>query len=513
MNPKRILVLGGGFAGLWAAAGAARKLDELGVGPQEVAVTLVNRDPYHSIRVRNYEADLTPTRVPLCEVLDPIGVTFVEGEVRGFDFADRQARVATAVGETSLPYDRLVVALGSRLVRPALPGLAEFSFDVDTYHGAMKLNAHLASLADEPDGGTVLIVGAGLTGIELAAEMPGRLRALQSKANIADGKLRVILADHSDHLGSTMGPFAQPVIAEALAALGVETRVGVRVARIDRAGATLDTGEDISARTVVWCAGMQADPLTQLFPVERDRWGRLPVDQFLRVSGMPGIFPTVQALTVLPNGDLVAGGQFPIAGGIAADRIARWNGSTWSALGSGMNNTVLALTMLPNGDLAAGGDFTTAGGSVSASVARYVSTCPATVVATGTACPGSGGPNTYTAINLPWIGTTFRARSTTIPSFALVVVATGSTTTSIPLANLLPLSPPACNLQVTPDLHEWNRTVSSAGIIDTQLAIPGSVALAGLQLHQQLILLEVDQNLVVLESTSSNALTLTIGAF
>ena len=113
MNPKRILVLGGGFAGLWAAAGAARKLDELGVGPQEVAVTLVNRDPYHSIRVRNYEADLTPTRVPLCEVLDPIGVTFVEGEVRGFDFADRQARVATAVGETSLPYDRLVVALGT----------------------------------------------------------------------------------------------------------------------------------------------------------------------------------------------------------------------------------------------------------------------------------------------------------------------------------------------------------------------------------------------------------------
>lgn len=303
MDTKRIVVLGGGFAGLWAAAGAARKLDELGIGPQEVAVTLVNRDPYHSIRVRNYEADLTPTRVPLREVLDPIGVTFVEGDVRGFNFADRQAQVSTAAGEQALPYDRLVMALGSRLVRPALPGLAEFGFDVDTYDGAMKLNAHLASLANEPDGGTVLIVGAGLTGIELAAELPERLQSLQSRANVADGKFRVILADHSDHLGSTMGPFAQPVIAEALAALGVETRVGVRVAKIDRSGATLDTGEFIPARTVVWCAGMQADPLTQLFPVERDRWGRLPVDEFLRVNGMPGLFAAGDVAAMLIDGE------------------------------------------------------------------------------------------------------------------------------------------------------------------------------------------------------------------
>src|SRR6476659_3016244 len=59
MNAKRVLVLGGGFAGLWSAVGAARKLDELGQGPDAVEVTLVNRDAFHGIRVRNYEADLT----------------------------------------------------------------------------------------------------------------------------------------------------------------------------------------------------------------------------------------------------------------------------------------------------------------------------------------------------------------------------------------------------------------------------------------------------------------------
>jgi NADH dehydrogenase len=302
-NPKRILVLGGGFAGLWAAAGAARKLDELGVDDDEVAVTLVNRDPFHSIRVRNYESDLTPTRVPLRDVLDPIGVTFVEGEVRGFDFAGRQAMIATSTDEQEqlLSYDRMVLALGSRLVRPALPGLAECGFDIDTYGGATRLNAHLTALA--ADVGTVLIVGAGLTGIELAAEMPERLRSLQRNGNVAAGKFHVILADHSDHVGSTMGPFAQPVIIKALASLGVETRIGVRVVKIDHAGATLDTGEFISARTVVWCAGMQADPLTRLFPVDRDRWGRLPVDQFMRVDGMPGVFAAGDVAAALIDGE------------------------------------------------------------------------------------------------------------------------------------------------------------------------------------------------------------------
>ena len=74
MSAKRILVLGGGFAGLWSAVGAARKLDEIGQGPDAVEVTLVNRDAFHCIRVRNYEPDLTPVRAPLDDVLGPIGV-------------------------------------------------------------------------------------------------------------------------------------------------------------------------------------------------------------------------------------------------------------------------------------------------------------------------------------------------------------------------------------------------------------------------------------------------------
>lgn len=90
-------------------------------------------------------------------------------------------------------------------------------------------------------------------------------------------------------------------------------------------------------------------------------------------SGMTGgvDFSSVKALAVLPNGDLIAGGNFASAGGVAANNIARWNGSAWSALGAGVNRRVEALAVLPNGDLVAGGMFTSAGGAVVNGIARW----------------------------------------------------------------------------------------------------------------------------------------------
>ena len=82
---RRIVVLGAGFAGLIAAVGAARKLSELNIPKSDIAVTVVNRDPWHAIRVRNYETDLSDVRVPLDDVLGPIGVELVIGEVTGID--------------------------------------------------------------------------------------------------------------------------------------------------------------------------------------------------------------------------------------------------------------------------------------------------------------------------------------------------------------------------------------------------------------------------------------------
>ena len=87
-----------------------------------------------------------------------------------------------------------------------------------------------------------------------------------------------------------MGTFARPFIEEALAALGIETWLGIDVASINQEGLTLTSGEAIPAGTVVWCAGMRANPLTRLFPVELDRFGRIPVDEFMRVKGVANVF-------------------------------------------------------------------------------------------------------------------------------------------------------------------------------------------------------------------------------
>jgi NADH dehydrogenase len=273
---SEVVVLGSGFAGLWAALGAARRLDELGV--DDVGITMLSSQPYHDIRVRNYEADLTPCRIPLGEVLDPAGVRHITADVTAIDPASRT--VTSSVGTHT--YDRLVLALGSQVVKPDIPGLHEFGFDVDTYDGATRLQRHLAAL---PSSSTVVIVGAGLTGIETACELPARLTAV-----FPDTAPQVILVDRNPHVGSDMGASARPVIEAALDTLGVQTRLGVGVTAVDANAVTLSTGEVLPASTVVWCAGMRANPLTADLGVPRDRLGRLPVDDYLRVIGVADVF-------------------------------------------------------------------------------------------------------------------------------------------------------------------------------------------------------------------------------
>jgi NADH dehydrogenase len=294
-------VIGGGFAGLWSAAGAARQRHELGIPDEELEISLVSRDAFHSIRVRNYEADLSDVRVPLDTVLDPIKVRHLAGDVVGIDVNQRTITVGEQSGQKILPYDRLVIAAGSELARPPIPGMIDHAFSIDTFDEAMRLERHitgLSSIRAANGSATALVVGAGLTGIETACEMPTRLRAVLPSGS----QPRVILADHAPHVGSTMGEGAISAIQEALDALHIETRTGIRIAAIDSAGAILDTGERISADTIVWTAGMHATGLTALIPGERDHFGRLQVDEYMRVQGVDGVFAAGDAAWILIDG-------------------------------------------------------------------------------------------------------------------------------------------------------------------------------------------------------------------
>ena len=169
--------------------------------------------------------------------------------------------------------------------------MREFGFDIDTYDQAIRLSRHLAALADGPPTpgvATAVVVGAGLTGIEAACELPGRLAGLFSGR---DGSMpKVVLIDRNPFVGSDMGDSARPLIEAALSDIGVEVLTGVGVTAVDADGVTLSTGQRLAADTVVWCAGMRANALTALFGIGLDRLGRLPVDDYLQVVGVPGVF-------------------------------------------------------------------------------------------------------------------------------------------------------------------------------------------------------------------------------
>ena len=176
------------------AVGAGRRLHEIGRGP-EVEIVVINRTAWHSIRVRNYEADLTPTRIPLEEVLDPIGVKHIVAEVTEIDAAQRVVGFSTYGGMGSLTYDRLVFALGSRLVRPPIPGLAEYGFDVDTRPVRASIITSLCSRPANP-------LPANIPSLWSAAGSPASRSRPKCPASSALLCLMLRLSTAGPHLGS-----------------------------------------------------------------------------------------------------------------------------------------------------------------------------------------------------------------------------------------------------------------------------------------------------------------------
>lgn len=286
---SRILIVGGGFAGVWSAASAAKLRHERGLSEKDLRITLVDPGDDMVVRPRLYEADPTRMRVPYDRVLGPIGVDRVAATVTDIDTDGRTVTAVRRDGSAAtLPYDRLVLASGSRVVRPTMPG-AEHLFDIDTLTAAATLDSHLRRLPTrktEPGRFTAVVVGAGFTGLEIATELVGRLRELAA----SDRDVRVVLVERLDVVGPELGPGPRPAIEQALSDLGVEVRLGVSLDELTADTVRLSDGTTVPAATVVWTAGMTASPLTALIPADKDRLGRLDVDEYLRVRGVEHVY-------------------------------------------------------------------------------------------------------------------------------------------------------------------------------------------------------------------------------
>lgn len=282
---QELLIVGGGYAGLWAAIAAARKARDAG---RNLSIRLLNKTPRLVHRPRLYERQPENMYSDLKAVLEPIAVELIVADVQSIDPDGKQVRARSGSGQTAAyAYDGLVFAAGSVSAPVPWGGDGGDTWSIDSLEDAVALDRHLAGLADTPGPDTVAIVGAGFTGIELAAEMRGRL-AEHIGPQRAE-KARILLLDAAATVSEELGVGPRPHILAALDHAGVELRLNTRITRIDGNRIKFDAGQDIMAATIVVTTGMRANPLTAGFGLALDAAGRLPVDRYLAINGLSDV--------------------------------------------------------------------------------------------------------------------------------------------------------------------------------------------------------------------------------
>ena len=229
-----------------------------------------------------------PCRVALAPLLGQIDVRFVVDRAVGIDHAGRRLLVESGA---DVGFDRLVVATGSVLRRPPLPG-AELAYSVDTQAEAVEFDRRLAEVAAQPTP-SIAVVGAGFTGIELALELRDRLAVHGGVA--AGERARLVLVDRAAAVGAELGPGPRPAIEAALAEAGVEVRLAAEITELGADRVAFADGSALAVDAVVLATGLAAGPFGQHVPGERDALGRIVADAFLRAPAAPHVFVTGDA--------------------------------------------------------------------------------------------------------------------------------------------------------------------------------------------------------------------------
>jgi NADH dehydrogenase len=290
-----VLILGGGFAGIYAA----KRL-----GSQPVAVTVVDRHNHHNFQPMLYQvatAALSPSDIasPIRSILrQHRNAEVLLGEVVKID---RPTRKVTLADGSVIDYDYLIVGLGARHSyfahpewEPLAPGLKEIDDGLEIKRRIL-LAFERAERETDPVRRqaelTFVVVGGGPTGVEVAGALAEirRYALLRDFRRIDSREARVILLEGGERILSTYPPDLSRKAKETLAGLGVEVRENTLVTDMDR-GSVLAAGERIPAQTVVWAAGNQAPAVLASLETARDRQGRVLVEPDLTVPGDPRVF-------------------------------------------------------------------------------------------------------------------------------------------------------------------------------------------------------------------------------
>jgi NADH dehydrogenase len=312
---RHILVVGAGFAGLYAAMGLRQAVAE---GHR---VTVVNPESFFQYQpflpeVASGTIDPRAAVVPLRRVMRHCRL--LVGEVTRIDHAAREAHVRTFAGdERMIGYDIVVLTPGSRSRVLPIPGLAERGIGFKTVQEAIYLRNHvLAQLdvaASHGDAArrraalTFVFVGGGYAGVEALGELEDLARdALEHYPDLDPSEMRWILADAADRILPELPEPLASYAEEELRRRGIDIRLETRLESAEGGVIRLSGGEPFDAETLVWTAGVKPSPLARDSGMPVDAQGRLPVDRFLRVEGIEGAWAAGDAAAVpdAPSGGL-----------------------------------------------------------------------------------------------------------------------------------------------------------------------------------------------------------------
>jgi NADH dehydrogenase len=305
MARPRIVIVGGGFAGFTAA----RKLAQLSRGGAEIVV--VNPTDYFLYLPLLPEVAagiLEPRRVTVSLTATLPGVRVILGHVDRFDLDGHTITWRDPDGGTgTLGYHRLVIAAGSVNKLLPVPGVTEYAHGFRGIPEALFLRDHITRQIEMATGTsdekecesrcTFVVVGAGYTGTEVAAQGVLYTDALVKNRPELKGKTRWLLVDTADRVLPSLDVRLATASDKVLRGRGVEILMKTSVKEATRDGVHLSSGEYVPTRSLIWCVGVRPDPLVEGLGLPTKQ-GRLVVDEYLSVAGHPDVYAIGDAAAV-----------------------------------------------------------------------------------------------------------------------------------------------------------------------------------------------------------------------